>query len=255
VVHSTPAHLTIPKTVFCPRHAALRLQRLAKSDFPVRISGHVALAKLASFGASHNGILDLGYKPSGLASGPINGSVNFAARMRVLTTKTTVLGYDQIGNRSLASARSIKGLGTEQLLNGRYRPQLRPVRGVQPPKPADDERNRFQTGTIEVKPQGFRTLLRSMNEMTNSLTTTPRRFAVTSIPFLPAVGDPWAPRVHGVRPSFLNVGDEESLRARPPTKEEQSDLEGFANKALPIGHVKGAKPWARRSIRPGGTGL
>jgi hypothetical protein len=243
--------LRFQKQHFAPQHATLRVQRPTKDDLSVRSPGYVALAKLAPLAVGRNSILALGYKPSGLVNGPINSSVMLAAKMRVLATKTTVPGYDQIRDGSLTSLRLIKGLGTEhQLLQGRTQPQ--PVRGAQLPKPAGDEAGGFLDETYEGKPRNLLTLPRSMDEMANSSTATPRRSPVSSIPFLRAVGDAWASRLPSARSSFTNVGNDRSLRARPPPKEEQFDLDGFANKASHIGQegqqgASGYQPQQRKA--------
>jgi hypothetical protein len=225
--------LQFQKQQFAPRHAALRLQRPTKNDFSVRSSGYGAFAKLGAFAVGHNGILALGYRPSALVNGPIDSSGILAAHIKVLATKPDVFGYYKIRNGSLASPRS-KGLGPEhQLLQRRYQP--RPVHGVQLPKPVGNEADRFLNQTFKVKPPNPLTLAFSTNEMANGFTATPRRFPVSSITSLPAVGDAWASRLPSARSSFVDVGDEASLRARPPPKEEQFYLDGLANRASPIG--------------------
>lgn len=226
--------LQFQKQQFAPRHATLRLQRPTKDDFSIRSSGHIVSAKLAAFAVGHNSILALGYRPSALVNGPISSSGMFAAHMKVLATKTDVFRYYKVPSGSLASPRLIKGLGPEdQLPQRRYQP--RPVRGVQLPKPVSDEGDRFLNQTFKMKPPKPLTLAFSTNEMANGFTATPMRFPVSSITSLPAVGDAWASRLPSARSSFVDEGDEASLRTRPPPKEEQFDLDGLANRASPIG--------------------
>jgi hypothetical protein len=125
------------------------------------------------------------------------------------------------------------------------------LRGAKLSKPVGDKAADFVDETYEGPNRNFPTLQRSMDELANSTTASPRRSAV-SIPFLPAMGDEWASRLPSARSSFKNVGNERPLRARPPPKEEQFDLDGFANKALHIGQegqqgASGYQPQQRKA--------
>jgi hypothetical protein len=224
--------LRFQKQHFAPRHAALRPQIPTKNDFPARSSGYVALAKLATFSAGYNSILALGSKQSTLVDGPIGSSSMLAAHVRALATKTDVLGTGETRDGPLAALRLIKGLGTErQLLQGPGQPH--PVRVVQTSTPV--EADRFLAKILEVKHPKFPARPWPINKLANGLTATLRRSTVSNALSLPAVGTARAFRPPSTRYSFVDVGDESSLRARPPPTDEQFGLNGFANQASQIG--------------------
>lgn len=224
--------LQFQKQHFAPRHAALRPQILTKNDFPVRSSGYVALPKLLTFSAGNNAILALGSKQSTFVNGPIGSSGMLAAHVRALATKTDVLGTRRTRDGPLAALRLIKGLGTEhQLLQGRGQPHS--VRVVQ--TSTSVEADRFLGKVMEVEHSKFLTRPCPINKLTHSLTATSRRSTVSNALSLPAVGTARAFRPPSARYSFVDVGEEGSLRARPPPTDEQFGLNGFANQASQIG--------------------
>jgi hypothetical protein len=243
--------LRFQKQHFAPRHTASRLLKPTKDNFSVGSSGYTALPKPAAFSLRHNGILAVGYKQSASVNRRINSSGMLIARTRVPATRADVFGYDQIRDGPLAALLVIKGLGTEhQPLPKRYQPQS--VRGVQIPKSVGTETGRYLVKTTAAKHLKYPIQPSPIGEMANCPTATLRRFTFGSTPSFPSVGNAGASGLPRARYSFVDIGDQGSLGARPPPTEEQFGLDGFANQASQIGQesrrdTSGCRPQQRKA--------
>jgi hypothetical protein len=222
--------LQFQKHHLAPRHAVLRLPRAAKDSSFVDFSGYVALAEIAAASAGRNGILASGNKQLASPSRLISGSGMLAAHLRPLANNAHVFGYEKIRASPSATQRLVKSLATEhQLLQGRY--QLQSVRGVQIPKPVGDAADRFPSKILGVKHPKSLARPRPIREIANGPTATLKRFTVSNTPSLPVVENARTFRLPSARYSFVDTGDEGSLRARPPPTDEQFGLNEFAIQA------------------------